>query len=237
MPDPLQTLTPESASRFDAALAAARESWNRLKLQHRIMMTIATLIETTIPSWLQLGPIAQFLNMAKFFDLQFGKLAQSFAWFDSLPEWYQSGKVSLRPSQLIPGEIDAVIQSDTVPVPPFAQEVDTLGSLWIAFGVIAGLAGLKVTTDYLSVQEATTQKQLDFLMTQKISEAVTSGKMTEATAARLIELNRGWKKAAEPEPDTLDKLTTLLKWGVGIALGIAGVNMVLRMRDQWKAGE
>lgn len=221
--------------RLDAALTDTSASFERLRKSHDLMMQVAEYV-SAVPSWAKIGPIATFLQTAEFLDLQYQKIRESAEWYSRLPEWTAQGLISIRPSTTTPGDIDAVILDPVrVPVPPFAREVSTLGNWYVALGLVGGLVGLKLTTDYLETQEVTQRKQIDYLILKEITSARAAGEITESTAVKLADTVKAWKQTAtDSEEDTFTQITSLLKWGVLIALGIGGVSLILRLRDEWR---
>lgn len=225
--------SPERIARFDAALAQLQERFSRLSISHALMVTIGNTILAVIPSWLQIGPIVQFLSAVKFFDEQYTKMSAAVSWFDKVKAWADAGLVAFRVSENDTADLDIVILSELVPVPVFAQQ-ETPGSNWAVIGSLAAIEGLKITTDFLATQEETYRKNINLIMLGLIRDDTEAGNLTESTAKQLGSMLNEWGEYSKPGPDTIDKIITVLKWGAGIAIGIYGINVALKIRKSWQ---
>jgi len=237
MTQPTQT---EMLDRYMAAQRRFRLAYDSLSIQHRIMATVVSSLRQILPSWLQVGPVAQFFGLADWYHDAYLKLGETLAWSDNVPGWHRAGAARFRVSESDPGDLDLAIDSDLVPMPPntLAQEPEGLqgAALWVVFGVIASLAGAQIGADMLKEREQTTRKQFEFLIVQTVTNARAQGHLDQEEMLALLESLKQWeKKEQEAETSTADSISTGVKWiaGAGIVIALLNLGMnYLKWRDR-----
>lgn len=222
--------------RFLEARESLRAALTGASLQHRIMMAVADTIEDFLPDWLQVGPIDTFLDVADSFDERYRKIVVSLDWLDNLERWHEQGKVKFRPSVALPGDIDVSIDPDVVPDVPAAlkstvQITNLSGAqVWVFIGLIAGIAVLKIGTDFLSDQEKTTRKQYEFLISKMLLESTAP----EDVKVRVATLMQEWKKTPDEPESVGTQISRVLMWAA-IAGGVVGTLSLLLQYVKWRS--